>query len=251
MAADQMDPAILAAIKPKLAALKVFVRNVALVGSTLDANSTRNRYRAIYEDILETMGDELLETYAPPISRGIYMGTPTLPSNAQVEIVYSGTQLITYLEALIAEASPEQAVRRPVSRNIFVSHGTPSTALDHLVEFLRTLGLNAIVVEDQPSKGMSVDDKVEVYLAASEAAVILATGDDKVEGETTLRPRQNVVHEIGLCQKAFGNKIIYLLEQGTEFPSNIRPKVYERFTKDNMTQAFKAVVRELRAWNIL
>lgn len=246
-----MEPTILAAIRPKLAALKVLVRNVALLGPALDANSTREEYRAIYEDILETVSDESLKTYAPPIKYATHFGSGGLWTEDQAEILYSGTQLIAYLEALIAEASPEQAVRRPVSRNIFVSHGTPSTALDHLVEFLRTLGLNPIVVEDQPSMGMSVDGKVEVYVAVSEAAVILATGDDKVGGETALRPRQNVIHEIGLCQKAFGNKIIYLLEQGTEFPSNIRPKVYERFTKDNMTQAFKAVVRELRAWNIL
>lgn len=246
-----MDPAILAAIKPKLAALKVLVRNVGLLGPALDANSTREEYRAIYKDILETVGDESLKTYAPPIGGGTYVGSPSLPTDAQAEIVYSGTQLIAYLEALIAEESAEQAVRRLVPRNIFVSHGKRSTALKHLIEFLRTLGLNPIVVEDQPSMGMSVDNKIEVYLAVSEAAVILATGDDKVAGEVTLRPRQNVIHEIGLCQKALGNKIIYLLEQGTEFPSNIRPKVYERFSKGNMTQAFKAVVRELRAWNIL
>lgn len=246
-----MDPAILAAIRPRLAALKVLVRNVAILGPALDANSTLDEYRTIYKDIVETVGDESLKTYAPPISRGIYMGTPTLPSKDQAEILYSGTQLIAYLEALIAEASAEQGVASPVRPNIFVSHGKPSAALDHLVEFLRTLGLNPIVVEDQPSMGMSVDNKVEVYLAVSEAAIILATGDDKVEGEAALRPRQNVIHEIGLCQKALRNKIVYLLEEGTEFPSNVRPKVYERFSKENMTRAFKAVVRELRAWNIL
>ena len=43
----------------------------------------------------------------------------------------------------------------------------------------------------------------------------------------------------------------YLLEEGTEFPSNIAPKVYERFTKNNLSKAFIAIVRDLRAFGIL
>ena len=83
------------------------------------------------------------------------------------------------------------------------------------------------------------------------AAIILATGDDKVEGSGHLQPRQNVIHEIGIAQHVLTNRITYLLEEGAEFPSNIAPKVYERFFKENLSKAFIAIVRDLRAFGIL
>ncbi len=79
--------------------------------------------------------------------------------------------------------------------------------------------------------------------------IILATGDDEFKGK--LHPRQNVIHEIGLAQKSHPGKIIYLLEEGAEFPSNINPRVWEHFRQRNMISAFLCIIRELRALGIL
>ena len=131
----------------------------------------------------------------------------------------------------------------------FIAHGDKSIALDKLCSFLKALGVEALVVEEQPSKSKAVDDKVEHYMSEADCAIILATGNDEIKGK--LYPRQNVIHEIGLAQKTFSDRIIYLLEKGTEFPSNIRPKVWESFTKDCMDEAFIAVARELRAFGLM
>lgn len=131
----------------------------------------------------------------------------------------------------------------------FISHGKESAALNKLEEFLRALGVEPLIVKEQPSLDKTVDDKVNFYLDQADFVVILATGDDEIDGK--LHPRQNVVHEIGLAQKTHTGKIIYLLEAGAEFPSNISPKVWERFKQRNMMRAFLCIVKELRAYGML
>ena len=131
----------------------------------------------------------------------------------------------------------------------FVSHGSESAALGKLEDFLHNLGIISLIVKDQPSLDKTVSYKVEYYLNQADFVIILATGDDEFEGK--LHPRQNVIHEIGLAQKSHSGKIIYLLEEGTKFPSNINPKVWEHFRQRNMLNAFLCIIRELRALGIL
>jgi len=131
----------------------------------------------------------------------------------------------------------------------FISHGKKSTALNKLKEFLGALGIEPLVVKEQPSLDKTLDDKVNYYLSPADFVIILATGDDKIEGK--LHPRQNVIHEIGLAQKTHAGKIIYLLEEGTEFPSNISPKVWEPFKQRNMMNAFLHIAKELRVYGML
>ena len=131
----------------------------------------------------------------------------------------------------------------------FISHGKASTALNKLKEFLETLGVEVLIVKKQPSLDKDLPDKVNLYLSQADFVIILATADDKVEDK--LQPRQNVIHEIGLAQNTHSGKIIYLLEEGAEFPSNISPKVWERFKQRNMLNAFLCILRELRALGIL
>jgi len=131
----------------------------------------------------------------------------------------------------------------------FVSHGKESVALRKLEDFLHNLGVIPLIVKEQASLDKTVSDKVEYYLLQADFVIILATGDDEFEGK--LHPRQNVIHEIGLSQKSHPGKIIYLLEEKAEFPSNISPKVWERFKQRNMLNAFLCILRELRALGIL
>ncbi len=137
----------------------------------------------------------------------------------------------------------------------FIAHGGDSPALRNLKNFLEALGVKPLVVEEQPSEGRSVSENVDWYARQADFVIILATGDDTVKdkrtGKETKQPRQNVIHEIGLAQEKLPGKIIYLLEEGAEFPSNIRPKVWESFKQRNMMKAFLGILRELRAYDML
>lgn len=242
-------------LKIKLTALTTFIKNVGTIGRELADNETREDYRKIYKDIKETLTNPNLETYAPGISSGSSSGGDGLLwVQHQVQIVNSGIRLISYLEAVLASAFPDshqspKEITTPV--NIFISHGKQSQALNLLKNFISAIGQIPVIVMEESSQGMSLDDKVLAYMRTCAAAIILATGDDKLKGSEYFHPRQNVIHEIGLAQQILTNRITYLLEEGTEFPSNITPKAYEPFTKDNLSKAFIAIARDLRAFGIL
>jgi len=131
----------------------------------------------------------------------------------------------------------------------FISHSKESPALDKLEEFLRALGVKPLTVKGQSGVDKTVDDKVNNYLSQADFAVILATGDDEVNGK--LHPRKNIIHEIELAQKAHQGRVIYLLEEGTECLSNISPDVWESFTQNDIAKAFLRIVRELKTYGML
>lgn len=142
----------------------------------------------------------------------------------------------------------ESRIKRGEGR-VFISHGKKTRALIKVERFVRALGLEPVIVILGASEGLAVDDLVEKRMSESDCALILATSDDEIEGHK--QPRPNVIHEIGMAQEKFKRKVIYLKENDCEFPSNVRPKVWENFTQDNMENAFEKISKELRAFGLI
>lgn len=133
----------------------------------------------------------------------------------------------------------------------FIAHGGQSPALDKLKNFLIALGIEPLVVEEQASENRSVGDNVDYYARQADFAIILATKGD-IDGQTGgFIPRGNVLIEIGKSQEIFKDRIIYLLQAGTKFPTNISEKVWGRFTTERMDDAFIKIARELTEMKIL
>ena len=133
----------------------------------------------------------------------------------------------------------------------FIAHGGDSPALSKLKKFLKALGVEPIVVEEQPSEGRSVAENIDLYSRQADCAVILATKGD-VDGKTGgFIPRGNVLIEIGKSQEIFKDRIIYLLQAGAKFPTNVSEKVWERFTTQCIDDAFIKVARELYKFGML
>ena len=133
----------------------------------------------------------------------------------------------------------------------FIAHGGDSPALKKLKGFLEALGVQPLVVEEQPSKGRSIAENVDYYARQADCAIILATKGDIDARTGGFIPRGNVLMETGKLQEIFKDKIIYLLQAGTKFPTNISEKVRERFTSQNMDNAFIKIATELRKFGIL
>lgn len=136
-----------------------------------------------------------------------------------------------------------------MNKRIFISHGKHTPALDRVERFIRDLGFVPVIVAREPSLGKSVDDLVEEQMTGCLCAIVLATKDDQVRDY--FQPRPNVIHEIGLAQEKFGNRVIYLKEEGCKFPSNVQPKVWEDFTQENLENVFEKIVKELRGFKLL
>ncbi len=83
-------------------------------------------------------------------------------------------------------------------------------------------------------------------LNKADLAIFLATSNAKDKKGHPI-PGGNVIHEIGLAQakRKFTGKIIYLLEKGTEFPSNIKSKVYIGFKHNRINEIFGNIVTEI------
>ena len=135
------------------------------------------------------------------------------------------------------------------AKKIFITHGHAEDVLRRVEDFVRALGFEPVVVKHDASLGESLDDLVEKRIEECQAQIILATADDEVDG--AWQPRMNVIHEVGLGQRIFKDRIIYLKEDRCNFPSNVAPKVWESFAKDNLEPAFQKMVKELRAMGLL
>lgn len=133
----------------------------------------------------------------------------------------------------------------------FIAHSGETKALSKLRNFFDALGVIPAVVEDRPSEGRSVNENIEWWLNQCDCAVILATKGDIDSKTGEFIPRGNILIEVGRCQERFPNRTIYLLEEETEFPTNIDEKVWERFTEENMEKAFIKVAKELKAFGII
>jgi len=150
----------------------------------------------------------------------------------------------------VIEVAPE-SVSRVMPPKAFIAHGGESPTLNKLKDFLMALGVEPLIVEELPSENRSIGDNVDFYARQSDCAIILATKGD-IDGKTgDFIPRGNVLIEMGKAQELFKDRIIYLLQAGVKFPSNISEKVRERFTTSCMDDAFIKVARELVAFGIL
>lgn len=134
----------------------------------------------------------------------------------------------------------------------FIAHGGRSGVLDKLREFIQALGINPLIVELLPTKGMSVDDKVNKYIKDADCGIVLATGGGIVDKKSEKQhPRLNVIDEFERLRTVFPDKTILLLEKGITLPSNVSGLTYEPFVRQSMDRAFIAIARELAAFGIL
>ena len=123
---------------------------------------------------------------------------------------------------------------KPISANsqaVFIVHGHDDSLIDEVKNCIADLGLNPIVLREQPDKGKTIIEKLEDWLGNCKCAVILYTPCDIGRAVSVNidehRARQNVVYEHGLFQGYLGRKrIIVLRKDDTMLPSDISGVVY-------------------------
>ena len=157
--------------------------------------------------------------------------------------------IIQKYEMVGLEGEPAIAAEPP---KVFVAHSGKSAKLNKLCAFLEALGVKPLVAEVQPSEGRLTEGQVDEYMKQADCAIILATYGHIVDEKTHEKhPRLNVVDELGRCRKILPHRTILLLEKGIGLPSNVSGIIHERFTKQNMEDAFIKVAKELRAFGLI
>ena len=88
-----------------------------------------------------------------------------------------------------------------ITNEVFIVHGSDDGAKETVARFLTKLGLDPIVLHEQPNQGRTIIEKFEQYAKVGFAVVLLTPDDSCADthqpGSSRPRPRQNVILELG------------------------------------------------------
>jgi predicted nucleotide-binding protein len=166
--------------------------------------------------------------------------------------------------------------KQPLSKNIFIVHGTDHETMKELKAMLYEFGLNPVVLHEQPSGSRTIVEKLEKYSDVGYAFVILTPDDfgccvddfespteikelgdypimghrwvspDDVRHMLSYRARQNVVLEFGYFMGLLGRDRVCCLHKGnTELPSDMHGIVYIPF-ETSVEKIRLRIMKELR-----
>jgi predicted nucleotide-binding protein len=152
-------------------------------------------------------------------------------------------------------APPSVSGSAALSNKVFVVYGHDQNARDQLEATLRRWELDPVILDQLPSEGATLIEKLENYVANAGFAVVLATPDDvgypkNKEDQKAFRARQNVVLELGMLLAHLGrNKVAILLkdQETMERPSDIQGLIYIPFKTDLREEAGLLLAKEMTA----
>lgn len=117
-----------------------------------------------------------------------------------------------------------------IGKDIFIIHGHDEGIKEAVARFLTKIGLNPIILHEQPNQGRTIIEKFQDHSAVS-YAIALFTPDDigSVKTPENLQPRarQNVVFEFGYFIGNLGRKYVCgLFDESVEIPSDYQGVIY-------------------------
>jgi predicted nucleotide-binding protein len=141
-----------------------------------------------------------------------------------------------------------------VRKKVFVVYGHDAEARTQLEAMLRRWDLEPLILDQLPSEGQTIIEKLEKHTNEANFAVVLATPDDVGyrdghEDERAFRARQNVVLELGMMLAKLGRKNVAILlqqQEKMERPSDIQGLIYIPF-KDSVTDGAVLLAKEMAA----
>lgn len=136
-----------------------------------------------------------------------------------------------------------------VRPRVFISHSGENEAFYRLTLFLNELGVQPIIAEWLPFGGRSVPDQVGEAIASCAAAIVFATRADQVGDRS--QPGRGALIETGILRQRFGERVIYLVEEGAEFGPMADNFARESFTQENLERVFHRLVVELKAYGLV
>jgi predicted nucleotide-binding protein len=148
---------------------------------------------------------------------------------------------------------PDSLRVSPVSKRIFIVHGHNLGLKDTVARFLDNLGLEPVVLHEQPNSGRTIIEKF-LDFADVQFAVVLLTGDDEGKQKSkpdplTPRPRQNVILELGFFLGRLGRpRVCAIYESGVTIPSDYDGVLFLPLDSNNGWKI--ALVKELKAAGI-
>lgn len=139
-----------------------------------------------------------------------------------------------------------------LSNKIFIVHGHDNEMKESVARLISSMGLEPIILSEQPDKGRTIIEKFEDEANVDFAIVLMSDNDDYGaeigKEDTKPRARQNVILELGYFIGKLGRKnhVCVLKKDNVEVPSDILGIVYKQYDPSNDSWKF-ALGKELRA----
>ena len=135
---------------------------------------------------------------------------------------------------------------------VFIAYGKDTASREDLENLLRTWNLKPLVLENLPSQGTTIIEKLEQYIPQAKYGIVLFTPDDigyqvGDENNRKFRARQNVVLELGMLFMKLGRKhvaIIMKKDDKIEKPSDINGILYLGY-KNNISEIAERLKKEI------
>lgn len=140
------------------------------------------------------------------------------------------------------------------TKKVFIVHGRDHALKNSVARFLSRLGLEPVILHEQPNKGRTI---IEKFMDHSDVgfAVVLLTPDDKgglahtPPDKFRCRARQNVVMELGFFLGRLGReRVAVIYDSGVEMPSDYTGVVFIAYDDAGVWQF--PLAKEIRAAGI-
>jgi predicted nucleotide-binding protein len=136
------------------------------------------------------------------------------------------------------------------SNRVFIVYGHDANVREQLELLLRRMKLEPIVLQNLPSGGQTIIEKLETCSDVTFACVLLTPDDEgHIAGQPEQRrprTRQNVVLELGMFLAKLGRKRVAILHKGNvELPSDISGLLYIPF-RERVDEVKERVAAELQ-----
>ena len=152
----------------------------------------------------------------------------------------------------IEESQPLDAPTKPqpATLQFFVAHGRDTQAVQQLEVILKELGIPYVVAKEEAHAGRPISQKVKELMGACSGGIFVCSADEEfkdAEGNIVLRPRENVIYELGAAAYLYDRRIVIFKEKGVTFPSDFSDLGYIEFEKGQLSGKTIDLLRELMA----
>lgn len=192
----------------------------------------------------------LREKYEILECKGINHGNQLLLSNNVKVNVYSKSGKYTVQGSPDIKQEVEEFLRERLSsgslpletphiknNKVFVVYGHDHASRDQLQLFLQKIDFEPLILDQLPSGGATIIEKLETNINSAKFGIVLITPDDigyrKDHKEEAMgRARQNVVLELGMLLSKLGRDKVFIFmknQEMTEKPSDISGLIYMNF----------------------
>ena len=229
--------------------LRELIRTGEFLESNLGDEKVRNKWVFDVEDFTFSLEPRRQQQVSPAISQLKNYSSSILRDTARI-YRQNLSIIMGFLRSMYNNDTSEKRLIPSDSQAVFIVHGHDDALIEEVKICIIELGLNPIVLREQPDKGLTIIEKLEDWLGNCKGAVILYTpcdvGRSVASADEEERARQNVVYEHGLFHGYLGRKRVIALRKGnTKLPSDCSGVVFTDVDSNGWHEQLKGNIRAI------